>query len=132
MARLLIPPKARWYDELRLVAYYREKDLEASIHQHAKAFFPHHYVFPFKKEVISNSTDEAKAGDLAVIRRDFSEWCVIEIEMYGHGLKHVLEQVRVFKDARYNVPEVAEYVRQQMRQHCNKSASLKRLTALFS
>lgn len=132
MARILNIANARWYDELKTVAYYGETELEKRILQHAKEVFPNHYVFPFKKEVHGAAGAGPRKPDLGLIRRDFSEWSVVEVEIERHTLAHVLEQTRVFLGGDYNVPEMAEYVRAQLKEYCQKTVSLKRLSDLFS
>jgi hypothetical protein len=131
MARILNPGDGRWYDELKAVAYYGETELERWIHQHAKSVFPHHYVIPFKKDVTCKSTPETKRPDLALIRFDFSGWVIVEVELGGHTLDHVLEQTRVFLDGSYNLAEIAQYVRQQFLKFHRKRVSLRRLRDLF-
>jgi len=132
MARILIAAESRWYDELRAVAYYSESEMERWILQHAKSLFPHHFVIPFKKDVVSRTTATPKRPDLALIRHDFSAWSVVEVELEEHPLSHVLDQTRVFAAGSYNAPEVAEYARKQLKKFCDKTASLKRLSNLFS
>jgi hypothetical protein len=131
MARILNPADGRWYDELKAVAYYGETELERWIHQHAKSLFPHHYVIPFKKEVASKRTAETKRPDLALIRDDFSAWVVVEVELEGHKLDHVLDQTRVFLDGEYNLSEIAQYVRDQFWRFHHKRVTLGQLKSLF-
>jgi len=76
-------------------------------------------------------TAVAKKPDLAMIRRDFSGWGIIEVELEKHQLDHVLEQTQVFLDGGYNAPEIANYVRRQLRTYCRKRASVARLTKLL-
>src|ERR1700675_1274988 len=109
MARILIAGDARWYDELRAIAYYGESEMESWILQHAKSLFPYHFVLPFKTDIPSMSTGDRRRPDLALIRRDFSDWAVVEIELERHPLGHVVEQTRVFAEGAYNTPEIAEY-----------------------
>jgi len=132
MARILNIVDARWYDELKAVSYYGETELEKRILQHARELFPHHYVFPFKKDVHGSGETTPKRPDLCLIRRDLSSWVIVEVEIEGHSLKHVLDQTRVFLAGDYNAPEVAEYVRGQLKSFCQKTVSVKRLTGLFS
>jgi len=132
MSRILIAGDGRWYDELRAVAYYYESDVERWILQHASSVFPYHFVFPFKKDIFSRATGASKIPDLALIRRDFAGWAIVEVELRRHDLNHVLDQTRVFADGRYNAPEIAEYARQQLLRFCQKTTSLRRLTNLFS
>src|SRR6266852_3921922 len=109
MARILNAADGQWYDELRAVAYYVESNLENWILQHAKSIFPHHFLIPFKKGVLGKTTPATKRPDLALIRRDFSAWAIIEVEIERHELAHVLDQTRVFVEGNYNAPEMAEY-----------------------
>ena len=67
-----------------------------------------------------------------MIRRDFSAWGVIEVEIAEHEIKHVLEQTRVFVAGDYNAPEMADYIRRQLKTHCGKKAGFARLTDLLS
>lgn len=132
MARILTAADGRWYDELRAVAYYGESDLERWILQHARSVFPHHFVIPFKTDIVSQKNAATKRPDLALIRRDFSGWSIVEVEVEGHGLSHVLDQTRVFASGRYNAHEMAEYAQRQLKQSCGKTVSTHRLTGLFS
>lgn len=131
MSRILTPADGRWYDELKAVAYYNETELERWIHQHAKSLFPHHYVIPFKKEVASKRTAETRKPDLALIRDDFSAWVVVEVELERHKLNLVLDQTRVFLDGDYNLPEIAQYVREQFWKFHDKRVTLRQLKDLF-
>ena len=131
MSRIFIPTSGRWYDELKAVAYYGETELESWIQQHAHSLFPHHYAIPFKKNVTSKSTGKNRKPDLALIRRDFSAWVVVEVELERHELDHVLEQARVFLDGKYNFEEIAQYVRDQLLRHYRKRVPLSQLEKLF-
>jgi hypothetical protein len=131
MSRVLIPVEGAWYDELKTVGYYGESDLEREIRQHVRSLFPDFFVFPFKKKVVSKSTAEKYKPDLAMVRRDFSAWGIIEIELSEHDLDHVLKQTGCFVDGTYNAPETAAYIHRQMKTHCGNSASLPRLEKLI-
>jgi len=131
VARILSPRDESWYDELKAVAYYGESEHERSIRQHVKSLFPGHHVFPFKKDVIQKITSVRKRPDLAMVRRDFGQWGIIEVEVAQHSLPHVLDQTRVFSRGDYNALEVAEYMRTQLNKHCRKNASVDRLAKLL-
>jgi hypothetical protein len=131
VSRILIPSAAKWYDELKAVSYYGEADLERHILQHVKSLFPDDHVFPFKQTITSKSAVRGKKPDLAFIRKDFSAWGLIEVELSEHDLAHVFDQTEVFLDGEYNSGELAEYVKKQMKTHCRKLVPEKRLTALF-
>ena len=132
MSRVLVPAQEKWYDELKAVAYYGETEFERSIRQHLVTLFPDHYVFPFKASVTSSTTAITKRPDLAMIRRDLAAWGIIEVELSEHNLKHVLDQTRVFLNGNYNAPEIAEYAKSKLAEHCGKNIALNRLTNLFA
>lgn len=132
MPKILAPPKTDWYDELNVASYYGETELEDWFRQHANLIFPHHYVIPFKRDVTSRSTGETKKPDLMLIRHDFSNWAVVEVEIVKHTLNHVLEQTRVFRDGNYNLPEIAQYVRDKFLElYKKRSVTLRKLSVLF-
>ena len=132
MARVLIPDDTIWYDELKAVGYYGETELEYFIRQHVTSVFPNFYVFPFKKDVTHSGTGIKKKPDLAMVRHDLKAWGIIEVELYGHKLKHVLAQTECFVEGDYNAPEIAEYMRKQIQNHCNKKVVLRNLEALVA
>jgi hypothetical protein len=132
LARILIAKEGHWYDELRAVAYYVESEIEKWILQHAQSLFPGYFVFPFKIDIVSRTKGLKKRADLALVRKDFSAWTVVEVELREHSKSHVLEQAAVLADGDYNPPEMAEYVRGQLRKFCGKRTSLDRLQKLFS
>lgn len=131
MARILNIVNSSWYDELKSVAYYSEGEFEARILQHASEVFPHHFVFPFKRDITDQAGTATKKPDLALITRDFSDWALVEVEIEKHSLDHVLEQTAVFLDGEYNAPALAEYVKKQLKKYCRKIVSLDRLRKLF-
>jgi hypothetical protein len=132
MARVLFPDGGIWYDELKAVGYYGESDLERFILQHVTSLFPSFYVFPFKKDVPHRTTGRSKRPDLAMIRRDFKKWGIIEIELAHHNLAHVLDQTECFANGTYNGREVALYVKEQLRKYCQKIAGFDRLRTLIA
>jgi hypothetical protein len=132
MARILIAANGQWFDELRAVAYYPESHVERWILQHASAIFPQHLVIPFKLNIATETSAGRKRPDLALIRRDFLAWTVVEVEVEGHGLSHVVEQTSVFAQGKYNAEQIAEYAKQKIKEHYNKRVGLVRLRSLFS
>ncbi len=132
MSRILTPTNGEWFDELKAVAYYSETDLEKWIYQHAKSLFPHHYVIPFKKEVVSRVTRKISKPDFALIRHDFLDWTMVEVELKRHTLDHVLGQARVFLNGEYNLPEIAKYVQIKFWKLYKKRVTLCRLKNLFN
>lgn len=132
MARVLLPHEQVWYDELKAVGYYGESELERELQQHVSSLFPAFHVFPFKKGVAHSITGAVRIPDLGMVRRDLRSWGIIEVEFRRHTLTHVLDQIDCFANGEYNAPEIAEYIRQQLRQRCGTRVALSRLQALLS
>ncbi len=136
MSRVVIPEGTRFnaYHLLKLVSSYREDVLEIQIRRHVKELFPDFYVIPFKKDIASTSAPEViKRPDLAMIDRKFRSWGVIEAEVVGHGLTHVLEQVEVFLTANYNSPSIARYIREKLiAEDYLKNPPLRRISKLIA
>jgi hypothetical protein len=132
MARVFIPDGTMWFDELKAVGYCGESELEFFIRQHVTSVFPNFHVFPFKKDVTHSSTGIKKKPDLAMVRHDLKAWGIIEVEVFGPKLKHVLEQTECFVEGNYNAPDVAEYMRKQIQEHCKKKVVLRKLEALVA
>jgi len=130
MSRILVPLDNDWYDELNSIAYYGETELERWIKTHVQSVFPDFDVFPFKKDVISKRGDEYERPDLAMVRKDYGEWWIVEVELAAHSLGHVMEQTTVFVDGDYNPTETAEYMREQIRRELRKRADFKKLKGL--
>lgn len=135
MSRVVIPEGQAFnaYHMLKLVASYGESLLENSVLQHVSEIFPDHFVIPFKKDIESTLATNItkKRPDLAIIDRDFKSWGVVEVEIAGHSLTHVLDQVNVFVTAKYNPLETARYIKTQLELHCRKRVSEKKLEALL-
>jgi hypothetical protein len=129
MSRVLAPFKKSWFYELRALAYYNEGELEDVVQQHVVSLFSDFHVFPFKKAVEGNVTGIKKKPDMAMVRRDFKEWGIIEVEMDTHRLSHVIEQIEVFVDVKYNSLDVATYMRRQMQTYCQFTPTILQLVS---
>jgi hypothetical protein len=132
MSRVLMPDGPTWYEQLKAVSYYNEGELERFIREHVAALFPSFWVFPFKKDVEHKATGDVRKPDLAMVRRDYQAWGVIEVELSEHNLKHILKQTECFAEGNYNAPEVAKYMRKQIDEHCGRTVVLKKLEELVS
>lgn len=124
MARVLIPEHKQWYHELKSVHSYREEELERFVIQQAPSLFHDFYVFPFKIEISAKDGSGPKKPDLAMIRKDLREWGVIEVELEGHPIAHVIEQVSIFTEGTYNTARIPEYIFEQATKHCNAPVTL--------
>src|SRR3990170_5463553 len=95
MAKILVPSEESWYDELNTIAYYYEADYENLLKQHIGKIFPDFYTFNFKYPISSPGRKDRKP-DMALLKKDLTEWWLIELELGGHPITHIREQVEVF------------------------------------
>lgn len=130
MNRVLVPSSASWYHGLRAVSYYSEGDVERWILTHAKSLFSDYHVFPFKQSITTKTREGPKRPDLAMIRKDFSAWSIIEVELEDHTFEHISSQVSVFLNGDYNAHEVAKYAHAQMTAYCETTVDKADLVTL--
>lgn len=109
MARLLTTDPPSWFDELNSVAYYGETEFEIELKQHLHNIFPNFYAFSYKLKV-QNSDGVTKKPDLALLKKDYKEWWIIETELENHTLEHVKSQVEIFKSGIYNSFITSDYI----------------------
>lgn len=99
-----------WYDEIDANSFY-EKDLENTILSKMESVYPNYIGVPFSLK-ISNPNGEISIPDFVLVRNDYKEWYIIEVEMSRHSWEnHVEKQVRVFSTGFYPMDKVAEYIR---------------------
>lgn len=107
MARLLL--RDEWYEPLSLHAQY-ETEFERLLLAYAEILFPTWHLVPFKADV--RSDEGVKRPDLALIDRDYRRWWVVEVEMARHDFgNHVLPQVRVLSNGKYDQRHVTALMR---------------------
>ncbi len=111
MSRVIDKNKV-WYQEVAPRSFYNEEDLERAIIQNLEIIFPQFIAFPFKKSLQSLKTLENNRPDLAMVKTDYSEWYIIEVELGKHNKEHVLGQIETFYDSDY-FEEHADYMFQQ-------------------
>ena len=98
----------RWYEQLSHRSFY-ETEFEAIVEQNAEPLFPGFRLVPFKLTVHADSMGSGRP-DLALVRNDYGEWWVIEVELTSHSLfGHVIPQIAKFKTGEYTV-EHADYI----------------------
>lgn len=95
-----------WYYEIDPNSFY-EKDLENTILSKIESVYPNYVGVPYAYKV-TNPEGESSTPDFVLIKKDYSEWYVIEVEMSRHSWEnHVEKQVRVFSSGIYHKDEVA-------------------------
>ncbi|MGC4041901.1 MAG: hypothetical protein QM710_14250 [Flavobacterium sp.] len=101
---------AEWYDEIDPVSFY-EKHFETTFLDKINIVYPDFVGIPFSLEISNDLGEKAKKPDLAIIRKDYQEWYVIEAEMGRHSWEdHVEKQVKVFASGIYEKHRVANYI----------------------
>lgn len=99
-----------WFEEFD-PSTYLEDDLEKTIISRAEIVFPDYYMLPFTKIVEYNG--ETSKPDLCLIKKDYSVWYIIEVELAKKSFEgHTEKQVRVFSRGNYNTmaKEIAQYL----------------------
>ena len=110
MARLLFQKEDPWFDELKIVSTYSEKELERMILEHVDTVFPKYFTIPFNKTLTVAGIQKGRIPDLAIISKDYLEWWIVEVETYEDNLKHIQAQIQVFTLYDYNNHEIAKYM----------------------
>jgi hypothetical protein len=105
----VIDHKTIWYQEIASRDYYLENDLERTIMVYLELIFPDYRVFPFKQDLLNPLTGKKSAADLGMVKIDYSEWYVIEVELGKHTKKEVVEQIETFRNFKPSVAN-AEYI----------------------
>jgi hypothetical protein len=99
-----------WYDEIDGTSFYEinfQEILLSKIHN----VYPDFLGVKFSMDIL-NDDGEKSAPDLAIIRKDYLEWYVIEVEMTRHSWDdHVEKQVRVFSTGIYPGKKIAKYLK---------------------
>jgi hypothetical protein len=93
----IIDHETKWFQELAPRDYYNEGDLERTITHYIEIIFPDYIVFPFKQSLSNLITGKSSAADLGMVRKDYKEWYIIEVELGRHSKKEVLEQIHTFR-----------------------------------
>lgn len=119
-----------WYQEVAPRSFYKEEDLERVIIQNLEIIFPHFKALPFKKKLFDSARNKSNTPDLVMIKADYSEWYIIEVELGKHDKKHVLEQIETFYNCSYT-DDHASYIFNKRRRGFNLN-SLKTLIATQS
>lgn len=126
MARV-IDNNTKWYQEVAPRSFYDEEDLERAIIHNLQLIFPQFKALPFKKSLLDASRLKKNKPDLAMVKSDYSEWYIIEVELGKHSKDHVLDQIQTFFNCSY-IDEHAEYIHSQ-RSHDLDLNSLKAMVA---
>jgi hypothetical protein len=100
----IVDPKNLWFQEVASRDYYNENDLERTVMLYMENFFPEFYVSLFKKPLVHQISGKKNTADLCLIKRDYSEWYVIEVELGKHTKDEVIHQIDTFRNF---VPDIS-------------------------
>lgn len=90
------------YQEILSRTFYNEEDLETTVLDHLNRILVDFWTLPFKAKIEDKKNSRNKEADLAIIKKDYSEWYVVEVELQGHSLSHVQDQVETFYNCEYS------------------------------
>lgn len=110
-----------WYHELRVVNPYDEKDYQNELFLHLKTLFPDYFVFHYYKNIRKPKEKSGSRPDFAMVRRDFQEWWIVEVETIRDKIKHVKKQIEDFSEGQYNSVIEAKYLSQNTYETVSKS-----------
>jgi len=97
-----------WYEEFEPGSYI-EDTLERIILSRSEDVFPDYYTLPLKKTIEYNG--ESSQPDLCLIKKDYSRWYVVEVELAKKSFKgHTETQIRVFSNGKYNSSDISKYL----------------------
>jgi len=99
-----------WYDEMKSIAPYRERQFEKIILSNLTTLFPDFHAVNYKKTIKADSEENGSKPDFALIRKDYQEWWIVEVETIEDNLKHVSQQISNFTNGDYNAFEQASYI----------------------
>jgi hypothetical protein len=114
MSKILIKEShsAYWFERLSTVSYYSESEFEMRLLNQATLLFKEFFVIPFKKKITHLTLPKRSTKpDLAFIKRDYSQWFLVEVELNGHQEQHVLDQVDVMLNPNFNSSELLTYMK---------------------
>lgn len=126
MSKVIDSTANNWYQEVAPRDFYLEIDLERVIMHNLSLIFPEYIPAMFKDDLIHKVTGKTNKADLCMIKSDYSEWYVIEVELGKHTKREVVNQIDTFRNCNYTAAN-ANYIYQK-----NKSLNLSRLTPLVT
>ncbi|WP_411030744.1 hypothetical protein [Spongiimicrobium sp. 3-5] len=99
-----------WYEELKVIHPYREYQYDRMIQLHLKTLFPEYHAVPYNRKITQKGFAKGSKPDFALIRKDFKEWWIIEVERIEDKLSHVHKQIVDFINGDYNSFSEAKYL----------------------
>lgn len=121
MSKVIDSTANNWFQEVAPRAYYNENDLERIIMHNLSLIFPEYIPVIFKDDLLNFNTGKTNRADLCMIKSDYSEWYVIEVELGKHSKSEVISQIDTFRNCNYTVGN-ANYIYQKNPSAFNKAS----------
>lgn len=99
-----------WYDELRVIGPYDEDHYQKDLYSHLQTVFPDFYTLHYDKNIRQDGRESGSRPDFAMVRKDFQEWWIVEVETIKDKIKHVKKQIDDFTNGEYNAVIEAQYL----------------------
>ncbi|MDP3462313.1 MAG: hypothetical protein Q8S18_05960 [Bacteroidales bacterium] len=125
MSKVIDSTSNNWYQEVAPRDFYLETDLERIIMHNLPLIFPEYIPVLFKDDLIHRVTGKTNRADLCMIKSDYSQWYVIEVELGKHTKNDVVNQIDTFRNCNYT-DDNANYIHKR-----KKSLNLSKLTSLI-
>lgn len=116
-----------WFQEVAPRSYYNEGDLERAIIHNLEIIFPEYKALPFKKKLKDISRNKENTPDLVMVKKDYENWYLIEVELGGHPVAHVVDQITTFYNCNYS-NDHAQYIYEKSK----KALNLNKLTNMIN
>ncbi len=107
MAQVLVTKVNEWYQGIASLRNLPEKKLELRFLKCAAQVFRGYHVFQSAFTMNSANSSETAGPDVLLIAEDFSQWCIVELELTGKPLNHTRKQLRVFSRPKYDEDKLA-------------------------
>lgn len=101
MSQALHDPTDIWFREILPSSWMSEADLERSVQIYLEKHIHDYHILLCKMDIESSSTRRTNRPDLVFIKKDYSKWFVVEVELSTHRFTHVREQVETFASGNY-------------------------------
>lgn len=98
------------YYELHCPSYFLEPKYQQKIQQHFDLIFPDFWVVDVDFILRTTGKNEGKKADFFMIRKDYKEWKIVEVELHTDKLVRVKEQLKIFKNPTNISDELADKI----------------------
>lgn len=82
--------------------YFYEKRYESVILAHLKKAFSDYFIYKFNYLINSTDYNSSNRPDIIMVRKDYKEWYIVEVEKENHPLTHVISQIDTFHTGNYD------------------------------